>query len=113
MIPMSELNLAELVKPMLTAFQQEITADWPSIQHYAETEFNKIALSLITIEKLKHQHHITLDQAKIYLQLQKDAALSIFLTIQGLTRLMVARALTAALDSIKIIVNQAIGWVLL
>ena len=107
------LNAASLGKDMLTAFKAPLLAKWPEIRIYGETEMKKLAQTLVMIEQLKVSGEINAAQAKLHMQIQKNAARAVMLTIEGLGILAVEAAINAAMGAIKDTVNKAIGFVLI
>lgn len=107
------LNASELATKMLDAAKGVLSEKWPEIQDYAEGETKKLAQSLVMIEKLKLAGKISEEQAKLHFDIQKNAARTVLLTIEGLGILTVERALNAASAVVKDAVNTALGFALL
>jgi hypothetical protein len=106
------LNVSELAGRMLGAAQEALSAKWPEIKDYAEGETQKLAQSLVTIEKLHLSGQITEEQARLHLDIQKNASRTVLLTVEGLGLLAVEQAINAALRVVKDTVNTALGFVL-
>jgi len=107
------LNVSELATKMLDAAKGVLSEKWPEIQDYAETETKKLAESLVMIEKLKLAGRINEEQAKLHFDIQKNAARTVLLTVEGLGILAVEQALNAASAVVKDAVNTAVGFHLL
>lgn len=107
------LNTSKLAEDMLNAFKQVLSEKWPEIEVYAESETKNLAESLAKIEKLKLAGKINEEQAKLQLGIQKNAAQTVLLTIEGLEELAVEQALNATFKAVKDAVNAAVGFVLL
>jgi hypothetical protein len=107
------LNASELATKMLDAAKGVLSEKWPEIQDYAEGETKKLAQSLVMIEKLKLAGKINEEQAKLHFDIQKNAARTVLLTVEGLGILAVERALNAASAVVKDAVNTALGFALL
>lgn len=107
------LNISELAANMLDAAKQVLSEKWPEIEIYAESETKKLAESLAMIEKLKLAGKINEEQAKLLLDIQKNATRIVLLAIEGLGILAVEQALNAAFKSVKEVVNAALGFLLL
>jgi len=107
------LNASELATNMLNAAKEVLSEKWPEIKDYAETEAKKLAESLIMIERLKLAGSINEEQAKLHLDIQKNATRTVLLAIEGLGILAVEQALNAAFAAVKDAVNTALGFTLL
>ena len=107
------LDLGELAAKMFEAFKGTLTDKWPEIKDYAESESKKLAESLIMIEKLVITNQINEDQAKLYLDIQKNATRTVLLAIEGLGIIAVEQAINAAMDVLKDTVNTALGITLI
>ena len=107
------INANEIFTSMFSTAQGVLSEKWPEIKDYAESEFKKLAESIVTIEKLKITNQINEEQAKLHLQIQKNATRTVLLTIEGLGILAVEQAINAALAVVKDTINNAIGFVLI
>jgi hypothetical protein len=107
------LNVTQLAKDMAGAFVGSLKAAVPNIKDYAEGEAKKMAQSLAMIEKLVVAGTIDEEEAKLHLEIQKNASRTVLLTIEGLGALAVEAAINAALDVVKNTVNAALKFTLL
>jgi hypothetical protein len=107
------IDIQQLLTPMLNAAKAVIGKKWPDIQTYAETEFKKIGENILMIEKMKLQGNVTEPQAKILMDLQKNASRAVLLTLEGVGLIAAEQAINAALGAIRDVVNKAIGFALL
>ena len=107
------LDAAALAGNMLGAFKTQLVDKWPEIKTYGESEMKKLAQTLVMIEQLKLSGEITAEQAKLHLQIQKNAVRVVMLTIEGLGLLAVETAINSALGVVKSAVNTALGFVLI
>ena len=107
------LNASVLATNMLNAAKGVLAEKWPEIKDYAETETKKLAESLVMIEKLKLAREISNEQAKLHLDIQKNATRTVLLAIEGLGILAVEQALNAAFAAVKDTVNTAVTFALL
>lgn len=110
---MSKMDFSALVADMLAAARAKLVDHWKDARPYAESEFQAYTRNLAFIANLKEDGKITEEQAKLYLDIQKNSMRTVLLTIEGLGILAVEAALNAALDVIRTVVNKAIGWALL
>jgi hypothetical protein len=107
------LDVQKLATTMFDAAAGVLKVKAPGILSYAKGEFQKIALTIATIESERAAGQITDDQANILLDMQTSASRSVLLTASGLALLDAEAAINAALDAVKPIVNAALGFALL
>ena len=107
------LNTSQVGKDILGAFKGVFAKKWPDLKEYGEAEAKKLAQALVMIQSLKVSGKINEDQARLHLEIQKNAARTVFLTLEGLGILTVEAALNAALDVVKQAVNTAAGFALI
>lgn len=103
----------KLLQDMVVAARRVLKRRWPEVKEYAEGEFKKIAESISTIENLKRAGKMTEEQARIHLEIQKNAARTVLLTLEGLGAVIVERAINAAIGAVRKTVNSALGWKLI
>src|SRR5215207_5718918 len=98
---MAELNVGDLVKDMVGAALPILSSGGTSVKEYAETEFKKIGLQLEFIAKEFADGNLTEAGAKALLQMQANSAKILLLTLEGLSLIVVERAINTALDVVK------------
>ena len=103
----------DLGPAMLGAAKGVLKKKWPEVKDYAESEYKKLAETLQLIEKLTLAGTITPEEALLQLQIQRNAARTVLLTIEGLGVLAAEQAINAALNAVKPVVNGAIGFALI
>ncbi|MFA5190916.1 MAG: hypothetical protein WA117_19185 [Verrucomicrobiia bacterium] len=109
-----KLDMDALLKSMLTAAEKELKARWPKARDYAGMEFQKILLEAQHIGELKDANKITEQEATYLMDLQRNAARVVLLTIEGLGIIAVEAAINAALDAVRAAINAALGsWKIL
>ncbi len=108
------LSVSQLSKDMRAALigaLQEVLKDKdPDIKSYAESEAKKLAETLVMIEKLIKKNKITQEEAKLHLEIQRNATRTVLLTVEGLEKIAVELAIQAALDVVKKAVNAAMKF---
>ena len=107
------LDVTQLGKDILAAFNGALADKWPEIREYGEAEAKKLAQTLVMIEALKISGKITKEQAALHLDIQKNATRMVLMIIEGLGILAAESAITAALGVVKDSVNSAVGFSLL
>ena len=85
----------------------------PSAGRYVRGECVKLAQMIATIEEERADGQITDQQAKLLIEMQKSAMRTVLLSAEGLGLLAVEKAINAALDAVKSVVNAAVGHDLL
>lgn len=110
---MANIDIQQILPGMITAAQGVFDKRWPVIKDYAEAELEKLARTLVQIEKLKLSGQISDAEASVLFEMQKNTARAVMLALQGMSLLLVEGAINAALGAVKDIVNTALGFVLL
>lgn len=105
----SKINTDQLLKAMLHAAARVLQQRWPAAREYADMEFRKLLIQAAHIKKLRAQKKITEGEAKLLMDLQRNAMRSVFLTLEGLGIVTVEAAIQAALSVVRDAVNKAIG----
>jgi hypothetical protein len=107
------LNVSQLRRAMVNAAKDELGDKWPEIKVYAESEAKKIAETIKMIAKLTKDGDISISAARLHLNIQKNAARTVLLTVEGLGLLAVEAAVNAAVRAIRETVNTALGFALI
>jgi hypothetical protein len=107
------LSASALAKGMGAAFVGTLKDRAPGIKAFVESESKKLAQTFVMIEKLRLSGQIGPREAKLQLDIQKNATRAVLLTIEGLGILAVEQAINAALDAVKGAVNTALDFKLL
>jgi hypothetical protein len=110
---MANINVEDLLQKMLAAAAGPFKQQWPNVKDYAQTELKKIAESIAFIEAQAALGQMTPEQAKLHLDIQKNASRMVLLTIEGLGILTVEAAINAALAVVKEAVNTALKFPLI
>jgi hypothetical protein len=110
---MASIDVQQLVTDMLKAAQGVLVQRWPQVKEYAEREFKKIGEAIASIEAQRALNQMSEEKARLHLEMQKNAAKTVLLTIEGLGSLAVEAAINAALDVVKTTVNSALGFALI
>jgi hypothetical protein len=110
---MADINVSELVKKMLEAAEGALKEKWPYTKNYAESEFKKIGESIVFIQNEVLAGKMSEERAGMHIEIQKNAARMVLLSLEGLGILAVEAAINAALAVIKETVNTALDFALL
>jgi hypothetical protein len=105
------LSVSQLTKDMKAALigplREALKEKDPDIKSYAESEAKKLAETMAMIEKLIKKNKITQEEAKLHLEIQRNATRTVLMTVEGLGVIAVELAIQAALDVVKKAVNAA------
>lgn len=107
---MPDLTIDRMVKQMRHAALGVLKDKYPLIKNYAESEFKKLGETVLMIQKAKRAGEIDKEDARILMEMQKNAMRSVMLTAEGLGILAVEKAINAALRAVRDMVNTAVGW---
>ncbi|HEY3306818.1 MAG TPA: hypothetical protein VGJ93_00035 [Desulfuromonadaceae bacterium] len=98
---MPSIKVDQLVASMLQAAKGELAQKWPEAKDYAEAEFRKIGEMIAYIEAQRTLNLMSDEKARLHLEMQKNAACTLLLTVKGIGSLAVEAAINAALDVVK------------
>jgi hypothetical protein len=107
------INTSQLKGLMVHAAKQEVGDAWPEIRLYAESEARKIAETIKMIGKLAEQQKITPTGARLHLRIQKNAAMTVLLTVEGMSLLAVENMINATIRAIRDSVNSSVPFALI
>ena len=107
------IDVDELVREMAAAASGQLKAKWPAIKDFAENEFRKLGQTITFIGEKTAAGELTEDEARLLLEMQKNAARAVLLTLEGMALLAAEAVINAALDGVKGTVNAALGFALL
>lgn len=110
---MPDLDADKLARAMLAAARAALKKQWPAAKAYAEMEFRKLAQTLVMIEAQHALGELSKTEAKLLLEIQRNAARSVLLTLEGMGVIAAERAINAALRIVRDTVNAAVGFALL
>ena len=110
---MANINTVELLENMLKAAEKTFGKKWKEAKGYAESEFKKIGTEIAYIEKEFLTGNMDESRAQLHLKMQKNAAQTVLLMVEGLNKLAVEEAVNAAMAVVKESVNTALGFALI
>jgi hypothetical protein len=112
-VTVPQLDAGALAEQMLAAALPILIKNAQDAEAFAETEFTKIAQTIVSIGELVAAGQIDQQQAGLLLDMQKSASRTVLLTLKGLALLAVEEAINAALDVVAGAVNVALGFKLI
>lgn len=107
------LDIEDLGKKLLSALQGSLREVWAKAQAFAKPEAQKIAQTIVSIEASYLAGEITEEQARLLLEMQKNASRAVILAVQVIGLVAAEKAINDALSAVKDLVNKAVGFVLI
>jgi hypothetical protein len=107
------LDVAGLAQAMLGAAKGKLKKQWPVIKEYAAAEARKTAETMALIERLRLASEISTKEARLLLEMQKNSAKAVLLSVEGLGLLAAESAINAAIGAVRTTVNKAVGFALI
>lgn len=102
-------DIALVAGGMLKAFLGSLKQDGDKLSALAETEAQKLALSLAVVGRMLKDGDIDYEEAEALLDVQKAASEVVFASLEGIGRVAARRATQAGLQSAVAVVDGAIG----
>ena len=99
-----------IIGPMLEAVKGTFENQWPTIKDFAESETIKLAQTLTQISQLVVTEQISNIEASVLLEIQKNTARTVILTVEGMGLILVEEAINSALDAVSGVINTALGF---
>jgi hypothetical protein len=109
---MPDLDLDSIVKDMGNAALPHLKGGAAKAKQFGKTEALKIAQTAQMLAQGVATGRIDADEAKLILEVQKNASRSILLTIKGLGIVAVENAVNAAMDVVRKAIKTATSVVL-
>ena len=107
------LDVQDIAQQMIAAAAGQFKKQWPDVKSYAESEFQKLAHTIVFIGEQRVAGKIDETESTLLLDMQKNASRAVFLTIKGIGLLTAEAAINAAFDVVRTAVNSALGLTLL
>lgn len=109
------LEFDTLLTTMKTSASTAFEESWDAVKEYALPELKKIAITLVDISQglTDPQPYYTQESARVLLRMQLRASQAVLTATTALTLIAVEKAIAAILQSVKDMVNAAIGIELL
>ena len=110
---MPAIDVSALAQEMLAAARGVLKKRWPDIRDYATQEVKKIASDIAFIEAQVLEKKMTPEQAKLHLEIQKNAARTVLLASEGIGLLAAEEAINAVAKVAGKALNTAVGLTIL
>jgi hypothetical protein len=106
-------DVASITNTMISGVRHTIGDRWATIRALAEPELRKLAQTLEDMRQLYADNEITADHAAQLVGMQRNVAMSVLRTVEGLGVLTAREALDAAAHAAGAVVNRLIGFQLI
>lgn len=110
---MNEQEVKDIIEKITDAVKVALGDKWGEAQAFAESESKKFAQNIAEIALWKETGKITEEQGKILLRMHQRSMKMVLTALEGISLVLAEKAINAAIDAIKDIVNGLIGWDLL
>jgi len=107
------IDVGSLAKTMIDDVRAAAGDRWTALRAFAEPELRKLAQTLEDVRQLHADGDITADRAFELVQMQRNVALNVLCSIEGLGVLTARAALDAAARAAGAIVNRLVGFKLI
>lgn len=107
------IDVESLSATMIGGVRKAIGERWPAIRAIAEPELRKLAQTIQDTHQLYAQGVIDASRAFQYVEMQRNHAVSVLLTVEGLGVLTARAALDAAARAAGAVVNRLVGFKLI
>ena len=98
--------LDDLKNTIISTAGNELGDKPKAVLSYLETEGKKLAETLVMITEGVANKSISIDEAPILLNQQKQASIAVLAAAEGMTKVIAQNAVNSALDAVKNMVNS-------
>jgi hypothetical protein len=110
---MAKLDFIKIFGEMVAAAKTTLQENWPAVSDIASSSFKTLAQAMVDIEEMRSEGSITEEQARLLLNMHKNTAKIVLLTVDVIDLVKAEAVINAALNAIKIPVNAALGFPIL
>lgn len=107
------LDVPSITNTMISGVRHAIGDRWAAIRALAEPELRKLAQTMEDVQQLYVDKEITADHAVQLVEMQRNTAMSVLRTVEGLGVLTAREALNAAAHAAGSVVNRLVGFKLI
>lgn len=107
---MSTIDFSKILGDMLGAAKSQLADKWPAVESLATSSIKTLAQSLVDIEEMSLKGTITKEQASLLLNMHKNTAKMVLLSVEVVGIVAAEQAINAALDVVKDAINNTIGF---
>jgi len=103
------IDIGSITNTMIAGVRHEIGDRWSTIREFAEPELRKLAETMEDVQQLYADGKITANHAFQLVEMQRNNAMSVLRTVEGLGVLTARQALEAAARAAGSVVNRLVG----
>jgi hypothetical protein len=105
-----KINIGSITRFMIADARQAAAGRWPAIRALAEPELRKLAKTLEDVRKLQASGAIDASRASALVAMQRDNAVKVLRSIEGIGVLTARAAVDAAAHAAGSVVNGIFGF---
>lgn len=110
--PKPKPDTTQMYKKMIAQCEAFKLNDWDHLKPLLAAELDSFTLMLKWIKQMKDMNEITLEQARIHIDIQRNTMRTRLTALPGMDLLKVEHVLNQCIDSIRMDIYSYVGWVL-
>lgn len=110
--PKPKYDTAQMYEKMIAQCEAFKLNDWDHLKPLLAAELDSFILMLKWIKQMKDMNEITLEQARIHIDIQRNTMRTRLTALPGMDLLKVEHVLNQCIDSIRMDIYSYVGWVL-
>ena len=103
----------KMLQTMLNACENAQIENWNDLKPLVSGELSNFLLMLTWIKDMKQKQEMGIEQARVYVDIQKTTARNKLMVLPGLDVIKVDNILNQSVDSIRKDISDYIGWVII
>jgi len=107
------IDVTSITNKMITGVRDSVGERWSVIRAIAEPELRKLAQTLEDVQQLYASGEIDATRAFQLVEMQRNTAMSVLRTVEGLGVLTAREAVDAAAHAAGAVVNRLVGFKLI
>jgi hypothetical protein len=111
--PKPKPDASQMYEKMLAQCESYQLNDWTRLKPLLAAELEGFILMLKWIKQMQEMNEITIDQARIHVDIQRNTMRTRIAALPGMDLLRVEGVLNKCIDSIRTDIYNYLGWVLL
>lgn len=107
---MAAIDIDGLKKIIIGSFVKVFAEKWKDVRIFAESESVKFLSNIAEVAAMKASGDISEEQARALLRLHERSMKMVLCAVEGISLVLVERAVNEMIRAIRDMVNKAIGW---
>jgi hypothetical protein len=107
---MDEQDVKNIVAKISAAVKVALGDKWEEAKDFAESESQKFGANIAEIALWEKTGKITREQGKVLMRMHQRSMKMVLTALEGISLVLAEKAINAAIDAIRDIVNGLIGW---